>query len=407
MGLAGILDSFHPCLSSRAQTLMKIKLFNSLKEISEKEWKPLEPVDFPFASYQFLQALEETDCLGRRTGWRPLYLTSWQDGKLTGAIATFVKSNSYGEYIFDFTWAQAYETYGLDYYPKLTIAIPFTAATGPKILLSANLKTDETQATCRRLLQALKELGSELGTSSTHALFLPEAELDSFREAGFFIRHSFQYHWKNEPYTDFADFLSRLRSKRRKEILRERVQAQQSGLQFLKLSGSQLQTEHAVAMHRFYTSTVEKMGGHGYLTLEFFKHVFARMSEKILLVLAQKPSGEPVAGALNYFSENTLFGRHWGCLEEYRSLHFEICYYQGIEFAIEKKMKLFEAGAQGEHKFQRGFRPSLTYSAHKIQDPRMSSAIKHFVESEKRQIAELFQAYQRQTPFCRDEPGES
>lgn len=368
---------------------------------------PLEPIDFPFASYQFLKALEETHCLGRRTGWQPLYLTCWAGTELNGAIAAYVKSNSYGEYIFDFAWAQAYESYGLDYYPKLTLAIPFTAATGPKILLSSNLKKDELRAVSHQLLEALKELGRELDTSSTHALFLPEAELASFQEAGFFIRHSFQYHWKNESYTDFADFLSRLRSKRRKEILRERDQAQRSGLQFLRLTGSQLQPEHALAMHQFYISTVEKMGGHGYLTLEFFQNIFASMPEKILLVLAQKSSGEPVAGALNYFGESVLFGRHWGCLEEYRSLHFEICYYQGIEFAIEKKMKLFEAGAQGEHKFQRGFLPSLTYSAHKIEDPRMSSAIEHFVESEKRQIAELFQAYQRQTPFCRNEQVES
>lgn len=372
----------------------EIKIFHSLEEIPQEAWQKLEPKDFPFAKYEFLKALENNQCLGNRTGWNPAYLTAWSQATLVGAFLCYIKNNSYGEYIFDFQWAQAFQMQKLAYYPKLTSAIPFTPATGPKLL-----GNPESFAA---LIRAAQALSLRLEMSSLHTLFIPPNEIETFKAEGFFLRHSFQYHWQNEGYKNFGDFLAKLRSKRRKEILRERSQAAASGMKIRRLTGSELTAEHAKAMHRFYLDTVQKMGGFDYLTQGFFEKVFEEMKDHILLVVAENSEGKMVAGALNYFGENTLFGRHWGCLEDYRSLHFEICYYQGIEFSIERGFKLFEAGAQGEHKFQRGFLPKLTYSAHQIAEPRLAKAIENFIEMEKLQISQLFADYEKSTPFSRD-----
>ncbi len=372
----------------------EIKIFHSLEEIPQVAWENLESAEFPFSNYAFLSALESNNCLGARTGWNPVYLTAWHQDRMMGAFVCYVKNNSYGEYIFDFQWAQAFQMQKIAYYPKLTSAAPFTPATGPKLL--------GDPFTFPFLINAAQAWALQVGASSIHALFITEAEIPAFADLGFFVRHSFQYHWQNQSYRDFSDFLSQLRSKRRKEILRERGQATSSGIQIRRLTGSDLTADHARAMHGFYLDTVQKMGGFDYLTKEFFQQVFAKMKDKILLVIAETPDGKMVAGALNYFGNSTLFGRHWGCVEDYKSLHFELCYYQGIEFAIERKMKLFEAGAQGEHKFQRGFLPCLTYSAHQIKEPRLDNAIRNFTEMEKLQLAQLFTEYQKSTPFSRE-----
>ena len=369
-----------------------------MESLSPKDWAGIESANFPFSSYSFLCALESTGCLGSRTGWVPFYLTAWQGATLVGALMTYLRSNSYGEYIFDFQWAQAYESQGMNYYPKLTAAAPFTPATGPKVLLSPVAPA----GTRVRLIAASQELAMKSELSSAHALFTEPQEHQDFLDAGFFLRHSFQYHWLNPGYFDFQDFLGRLRSKRRKEIQRERNQAHSLELKISRLTGDQLEAQHAEAMHRFYTSTVYKMGGYAYLTREFFLQVFETMKSQILFVGAQDPSGAWVAGALNYIGQTTLFGRHWGCLDEFKSLHFELCYYQGIEFAIERKLSLFEAGAQGEHKFQRGFNPRLTYSLHQMADPRMNLAIKNFVEMEKIQLSQMFEKYKEISPYSGD-----
>jgi predicted N-acyltransferase len=382
---------------------MKVEIFESIQKISFEAWQKLTTESFPFADYEFLLALEETGCLGSRTGWKPFYICCFIETRLAGAFLCFSKTNSYGEYIFDFAWAQAFESYGLRYYPKLVSAIPFTPATGPKLLLDSTLTGEKKLTVARLLLEKSQELKKSISASSLHALFIPETETSIFAQANFTIRHSFQYHWRNENFKDFPDFLSQLRAKRRKEIVRERRQALESGVKISRLTGDQLTPKHAELMYQFYTDTVGKMGGFAYLTKDFFRQVFLNMKHKILFVLAEKESGEPVAGALNYFGKDTLFGRHWGCVEDFKSLHFELCYYQGIEFAIEKKFSLFEAGAQGEHKFQRGFLPSLTYSAHQIDDPNLGPAIDEFIGEEKKQITLLFAQYGEQTPFSREE----
>ena len=382
---------------------MRIEILESIKGISSAKWHKLESGDFPFTKHAFLLALEQTGCLGSRTGWMPHYLVSWESEELVGAFLLYSKTNSYGEYIFDFAWAQAFESQGLSYYPKMTSAIPFTPATGSKLLISKDCDSERAQKIRHELLKAAKKIFSESHLSSLHVLFFPENESDIFSSEDFMIRHSFQYHWLNDNFKYFHDFLDKLRSKRRKEIIRERNQAQAPGIKISRLTGDQLEPRHAEMMYRFYKDTVDKMGGFSYLTQDFFKQVFQNMKDQILFVLAENQDGLPVAGALNYFGESTLFGRHWGCVEDYKSLHFEVCYYQGIEFSIEKKFKLFEAGAQGEHKFQRGFMPRLTYSAHHIEDKRFKAAIADFLEIEKKQIHSMFAEYERQTPFSRAE----
>ncbi len=389
--------------AERCRTAVDVKVFDSIEKIPADQWKNVVPLEFPFAQRAFLLALEQTDCLGARTGWVPIYLTLWESNELLAALPLFSKTNSYGEYIYDFAWAQAYDSVGLEYYPKFTTAIPFTSATGPKILFSKKLNEGNRHSVALKLISAAEELSQKVDVSSLHALFITQDEIPFFKAERFFIRHSFQYHWLNDDYESFTDFLQALRSKRRKEILRERNQVFESGLRISRLTGDHLTTAHAEAMYLFYESTAMKKGGFTYLTPDFFRQIFDTMRDSILFVLAEKPDGKPVAGALNFFGPTTLFGRNWGCLEEHKALHLEICYYQGIEFAIERKLQLFEAGAQGEHKFRRGFLPRLTYSAHKIRDSRLSQAIGNFIEEEKRQIEFIFEDYRQQSPFSRDQ----
>ena len=379
---------------------MELRLFSSIQEIPEASWAPLVPIDFPFMAYHFLHSLETTNCLGTRTGWTPVYLTLWNENSLVAALASFIKNNSYGEYIFDFAWAQVHESSNLSYYPKLVAAVPFTPATGPKILFLPSLSASEKDQAAEALLNQMKQLAQKTKMSSVHALFITPSEIPYFEKSDFFIRESFQFHWKNENYQSFEDFLKSLRSKRRTEISRERHQVRESGIKIHRLTGSDLEPEHARLFYQFYFNTIQKMGGYNYLTPDFFTSVFRKMKDQILFVLATKDD-QPVAGALNYFGPQTLFGRHWGCLEEYKSLHFELCYYQGIEFAIEKNLSLFEAGAQGEHKFQRGFLPNLTYSAHRIHDPQMRTLIQDHVEHEKTDLKRVFADFKAQTPFSR------
>lgn len=338
---------------------MVTQIFGSITEIGSDAWTRLERHEFPFASYEFLEALEVASCLGRRTGWSPAYITAHAGDKLAGAMVWFLKTNSYGEYIFDFAWADAHHRFGVHYYPKLVCAIPFTPVTGPKIFVAADFPESQKVEVRQALLKSSAQLGIKEDSSSSHALFIAEDEIPMFEDAGFFIRHSYQFHWKN-------------------------------------------QSEHAATMYQFYHSTTNKMGGHAYLTPEFFKRVFLTMRDQILFVLARDLEGRAVAGALNYFSPTTLFGRHWGCFDDYQGLHFELCYYQGIEFAIEQNLKGFEAGAQREHKFHRGFLPTLTYSAHQIEHSILGTAIRDHVAQEKRLIQEAFSDYQSHTPFHRD-----
>jgi len=378
---------------------MRVERLSGVEHVDEAAWRVLEPQDFPFFDFEFLRALERSGSIGGASGWSPVYLVCEDGGRVLGALCLYLKTDSYGEYIFDWDWARAYREHGLPYYPKLVSAVPFTPATGPKLLVRAD--ADRTTVT-RALLDAAKRLGDELRVSSSHALFLPEWELDEFAQRGFAVRHSLQFHWRNRGYGAFSDYLDALEGKRRRQVTRERRQLGSEGLVVERLTGEKLSPEHAARMYRFYTGTLDRKWGVPYLNEAFFAEVFRTMGDRILLVLARDAeAGCPVAGALNFFKGRTLYGRYWGAAVERRNLHFELCYYQGIEFAIERHLKLFEAGAQGGHKLARGFLPCLTYSAHEIHHPRFRRAIEGYIATEKELIAEDMAEYARHYPYKR------
>ena len=386
--------------------MMRVVSIGGIGGADVEAWRALEPRDFPFFDVEFLRALERSRSIGASSGWSPAYLLCEDDagGTVLGALPVYLKTDSYGEYIFDWEWARAYREHGLRYYPKLVAAVPFTPATGPKLLVRSDIEEGGTtgrRAVRRALLDGARGLGDELRVSSSHALFLPEEELGDFVDGGYAVRHSLQFHWHNGGYGSFDDYLAALTSKRRRQIVRERRGlAEGDGLRIKRLTGDDLSPEHARIMYRFYLSTLDRKWGSPYLTGAFFDEVFRTMKDRILFILARdERTGRPIAGALNFYKGRTLYGRYWGALEHRRNLHFELCYYQEIEFAIERGFDLFEAGAQGEHKHARGFLPSITYSAHEIRHKGFREAIGRFIDEEKEYLDEAMQDYARHDPY--------
>jgi len=350
---------------------------HSISEIGREPWQRLEVPNFPFADFAFLETLETSGSVGPGTGWQPLYLSHYEGELLQAAAILYLKTDSYGEYIFDWAWANAYARNGCDYYPKLVSAIPFTPATGPKLLV-ANSAPPKLRA------ELIERLACELRNrdlSSLHALFVNDQECTLYQDAGFLIRASCQFHWQDRGYKSFNEFLATLRQKKRKEVRRERRIVSEHGLEIQTLTGEAIRPEHMAAMYRFYRDTTDRKRGSAYLTAEFFANIATQMPNQVVLHLAREADGW-VAGALGFRKGNALFGRHWGATAHYPCLHFELCYYQGIDFAIEHGLQLFEAGAQGAHKIQRGFSPVITRSAHLIADPRFAGAIAAFIEDE-------------------------
>ncbi len=381
---------------------MRVERAYGVGELDRASWRAVEPPGFPFFDFEFLEALERSGSIGGRSGWSPVYLLCREEeGRLLGALCLYLKTNSYGEYIFDWEWAHAYREHGLSYYPKLVSAVPFTPATGPKLLVRKGADAPERAAVTEALLGAVEELGTERRVSSSHALFLPERELPEFAGRGFAVRHSLQFHWRNPGYGTFSDYLDALEGKRRRQVSRERRQLAGEGLEIRRLTSKSLGPEHAALMYRLYIGTLDRKWGAPYLTGEFFEEVFRTMRDRILLVLAQDGRGRPVAGALNFFKGGAIYGRYWGAFEERRNLHFELCYYQAIEFAIERGLALFEAGAQGEHKHARGFLPTLTYSAHAIRHPDFRRAIEDYIAEERDLLDGVLGSYARHYPYRR------
>jgi uncharacterized protein len=378
---------------------MRVEQLRGIEDVDRETWRTLEPHEFPFFDFEFLRALERSKSIGRRSGWSPAYLLCEDRASVLGALCLYLKTDSYGEYIFDWEWARAYQQYGLSYYPKLVAAVPFTPATGPKLLLRPDVDVRTRARVTNVLLEAAEDLGTEYGVSSSHALFLPKEELSEFMRQGFTVRHSLQFHWHNRAYETFSDYLGALSGKRRRQISRERRQLEGEGLKIVHLTGDALLPEHAALMHRFYLSTLDGKWGVPYLNRAFFEEVFRTMKDRTLLVLARDGAGSPVAGALFFLKDTSLFGRYWGAAQQVRNLHFELCYYQAIDFAIERGFKLLEAGAQGEHKLARGFLPSLTYSAHKIRDPAFGRAIGEYIESEKEMLKGVMEEYASHDPY--------
>ncbi len=378
---------------------LTVRIIDDLAGIAAASWDACAGTDNPFVSHAFLQALEESGSATRETGWLPQHL-ALEDaaGKLIGAVPMYLKGHSYGEYVFDHGWASAYQRAGGRYYPKLQTAVPFTPVTGPRLLLHPQAPADAADY----LIAAMVEVAKQRKVSSLHVTFPTAPEWERLGQAGFLQRLGRQFHWENENYGSFDAFLEALSSRKRKQIRRERRDSLEGGIEIETLTGGALETRHWDAFYRFYISTSDRKWGSAYLTREFFDLLGARLADKVVLIMAKK-NGRYVAGALNLLGNDTLYGRNWGCIGDYPFLHFEVCYYRAIDFAIAHGLKRVEAGAQGQHKIQRGYLPSPTYSAHWIRDPGFERAVAEFCARERRAIEnEMEELEEELSPFKRE-----
>jgi uncharacterized protein len=366
---------------------LSLTLHSSINQIAATEWDVCAGDDNPFVSHAFLSAVEESGSAGPRTGWLPQHVALRDPaGTLVAAVPMYAKSNSYGEYVFDHGWAHAYERAGGDYYPKLQVAVPFSPVPGPRLLLRP-----DGGVLAETLGRALLQVCSETSMSGVHATFCTAEEWDVLGQAGWLQRLGLQYHWENAGYSSFDDFLGALSSRKRKNLRRERRDANDAGLVFRTLRGEEITRREWDAFYRFYQSTVDRKWGSAYLTKRFFPLLGRRLGDKVVLMLAEK-DGEPVGGALNLLGREALYGRNWGCHGDWPFLHFELCYYRAIDFAIAHGVQRVEAGAQGQHKIQRGYLPKPTYSAHWLSHPGLSRAVAEFLEQERSEVLSSMRA---------------
>ncbi|HEY0324869.1 MAG TPA: GNAT family N-acetyltransferase [Allosphingosinicella sp.] len=357
----------------------------------EAEWDRCAGHDNPFLSHAFLAALEDSGSVSARTGWQPAPIAIDGPGGAPDAVLpAYVKSHSQGEYVFDHGWADAFERAGGRYYPKLQIAVPFTPVPGRRLLAAEPGLAPALVAAAERVVEQNR-------LSSAHATFIDPSEVALFERAGWLIRIDSQFHWRNDGFDSFADFLAALSSAKRKSIRKERARAVE-GLDVVHLNGSDITEAHWDAFWAFYQDTGARKWGRPYLTRSFFSLIGERMADRILLVLALR-DGVPIAGALNLIGTDSLYGRYWGCTEEVPGLHFELCYYQAIEAALARGLDRVEAGAQGSHKLARGYRPVPTYSAHYFADPRLADAVARYLEAERPAVIEEIRALDEHTPF--------
>lgn len=373
----------------------RIRMIERLSEVSPADWNAVAnpegaPYD-PFLSWEFLDALETTGCAVEETGWGPRHLIAEdEDGRIVGALPLYLKGHSQGEYVFDHAWADALERAGGRYYPKLLTAIPFTPATGRRIL-SAD------PAVCAKLVDAAGHVADEWGVSSWHVLFPTQAQKDSLTEQGMLGRCDVQFIWENAGYGSYDDFLGALSSRKRKALRKERAAAQ-AGLEIRPLTGAEITEDHWDAFFACYQDTGERKWGTPYLNRDFFSLVGERMADKILLVMAFR-EGRPIASALNFIGSEALYGRYWGCLEPCEGLHFELCYHQAVDFAIENGLARVEAGAQGHHKLARGYRPKPVWSAHWLASPDFARAVSAFLRQERPAVMAEIEAMDADGPY--------
>jgi predicted N-acyltransferase len=375
---------------------LSVRVVEKLADVPAARWDACAGPDNPFLCHAFLEALEASGSATGRTGWLPQHLLLEDAaGRLLGAVPLYLKSHSYGEYVFDHGWASALERAGGRYYPKLQCCVPFTPATGPRLLLHPESGEDAADT----LVAALIEVAKRRKVSSLHVTFPRAAEWERLGKAGFLQRMGRQFHWQNDGYATFDDFLEALNSRKRKQIRRERRDALEGGLEIETLTGGALETRHWDAFFRFYMSTSDRKWGSAYLTREFFDLLGARMADRVALIMVRQGK-KYVAGALNLIGTDTLYGRNWGCHGDFPFLHFEACYYRAIDFAIARGLKRVEAGAQGQHKIQRGYLPMPTYSAHWIRDPGFYRAIEEFVLRERHAVEHEMEALEEAlSPF--------
>ena len=371
---------------------LTLTLHPHIAEISAADWDACAgPAGNPFVSHAFLSAMEESGSASARTGWLPQH-AAMRDGERVVAVAPmYAKSHSYGEYVFDHAWANAFERGGGNYYPKLQVAVPFSPVPGGRLLVRDGVSP-------AGLGQALIQACEELKLSSVHASFCTKPDWESLGEAGWLQRIGTQFHWENDGYSSFDDFLGALSSRKRKSIKRERRDANAAGLEFKALRGHEIEAKHWAAFYKFYTSTVDRKWGSAYLTKSFFPMLSERLGDRVVLMTAEH-NGTAVAGALNLVGDEALYGRNWGCRGDWPFLHFELCYYRAIEFAIEHKLARVEAGAQGEHKIQRGYLPRPTYSAHWIAHAGLRQAVGNFLQQERPAVEAHMQELATLSPY--------
>ncbi|GAB1262892.1 GNAT family N-acetyltransferase [Aurantivibrio plasticivorans] len=356
---------------------------DSISAIGSQQWQTLFGQNSVFLRYEFLHALEHSGCTTKEAGWQPHHLQITDNDTTVAIVPMYIKTDSYGEYVFDWSWADAYHRYGIPYYPKLVTAIPFTPATGTRW---AKLPSVDEAHLISYISTAINAEIKRLNASSWHCLFPNQDQSNVLREHNTLQRIGCQYHWINNHYANFDDFLTTFNSRKRKNLKKERARVKEQGVTLLRKTGDEITEQEWETFYRFYHYTyLKRSGRQGYLNKMFFKSLADNLNDAVMMVVAEKNT-DIIAASLFFYDETTLYGRYWGCEQEQEFLHFEACYYQGIEFAIEQGLKRFDPGAQGEHKIQRGFTPTLTYSNHTIANEQFREAIARFIEEETQQV---------------------
>jgi predicted N-acyltransferase len=380
------------------KNFMDIVVHNSLADISAEQWNAMLADNNPFMRHEFLFGLESTGCVSLETGWESAHIAIYENScreHLLAAMPCYIKGHSYGEYIFDWSWADAHHRYGLEYYPKLSNAVPFTPATGDRLLVRDPQQREELESA---LFSKAIELCQSRSLSSFHSLFVEQQQAEKLRKLGCLTRHSSQFHWRNKDYQNFDDFLAIMSSKKRKNIKRERRRVAETGITYRWLSESQLDQTAVDTMYRFYARTIQHYGAQSYLNKAFFEYLAQHFSQQTLFLFAEFDN-QVIAGGLYFKSDNALFGRYWGALDNFHSVHFETCYYQAIEWCINNGYQRFEAGAQGQHKLARGLEPSITYSSHWIAHDGFRQAIDDFICSEQEHMKNYQTQMNNHSPF--------
>ena len=373
---------------------MRIEILATLDAVAPEQWNALVQDNNPFLRHEFLAALEHHQCVGKKFGWLPCHIAIYEQQQLVAALPLYEKYNSYGEFVFDQSWAQAYHQHGMAYYPKLVAAIPYTPASGQRFLVQGGREADLYPL----LLQSALQMAQELKASGFHCLFPLAEQQDWLEQQHLIVRHDCQFHWHNRGYATFEDFLATFSAKKRKNVKQERRKVAETGVQLRLLDGHTATDQDWQRFAFFYEHTFESKWGIPTLNYGFFREVAQRLPDQVVLVMVDNQH-DCIAGSLMFRSQTRLFGRHWGCTEYFDSLHFEACYYQGIEYCIQQGLQVFEPGAQGEHKVARGFIPTLTRSSHWLTDERFRPAIRRHTLLEQRGVADYMQAIQEHSPY--------
>jgi len=374
---------------------MRIEIHSRLRDIPPRQWNALKGTETPFLRHEFLSGLEEYDCVCDATGWIPQHVGVYRGDRLIAAAPLYLKTHSWGEFVFDWSWADAFERHGLEYYPKLISAVPYTPATGPRVLVHPD---EDGDALVGKVAEAGRILVSDNDLSSLHWLFTDASQTKLIADGGYAARWGYQYHWRNEGYRDFGEFLAAMSSKKRKNVLRERRRVTEAGIRFDVRHGPDITHDDWHRFHAFYARTFRLHGNIPPLSLPLFEYLGQSLGSRVVLIRALLDD-RLIATALCFRSDDTLFGRYWGCAEDFDGLHFETCYYQGIDYCIANGLGLFEPGAQGQHKLARGFLPSPTYSCHWIPDRRLRAAIDDVLRREQSMIKKDMEVLRGHSPF--------